>query len=321
MLAALWLWLGGYERQEVRFESDGLELFGTLYLPRTGDTLPGAVFVHGSGPETREGYALYAQVLARRGIAALVYDKRGAGRSGGETYRADYYAYARDAAAALRRLQESPRVHRSRTGFVGYSEGEWVVPLALEDVEDAAFAVLVGGSAETPAEQSREEMRIRLGRRGFSAEAQRAADAVAQRVEAYVRGALDADALAADLARARSAPWFDAASDLPERVYPREDYAWWRTVMDFDSAPHWRNSSVPIRWIKGELDDRSRADAAAARFRRMVGPDRRLTIDIVPGADHLLLTWPLGVGVPPPRFANGYPRNLASWIHEQTRLD
>ncbi len=40
------------------------------------------VFIHGSGKQTRN--MGWAERFAQEGIAALVYDKRGAGKSGGE---------------------------------------------------------------------------------------------------------------------------------------------------------------------------------------------------------------------------------------------
>lgn len=38
---------------------------------------------HGAGPDTRRGYRPVADGLARQGVAALIFDKRGSGRSQG----------------------------------------------------------------------------------------------------------------------------------------------------------------------------------------------------------------------------------------------
>ena len=50
--------------------------------PKKGDIHSAVVFVHGSGKQTRNLY--WAERFAASGIAALVYDKRDAGKSGGK---------------------------------------------------------------------------------------------------------------------------------------------------------------------------------------------------------------------------------------------
>ncbi len=74
--------LSGASRiEEVSFESHGVSLAGSIVLPE-GDIQAAVVFVHGSGKQARN--LALAESFARDGIAALVYDKRGAGKSGGE---------------------------------------------------------------------------------------------------------------------------------------------------------------------------------------------------------------------------------------------
>ena len=42
------------------------------------------VLIHGSGEEDRGGLRSYAKIFVRNGYAALIYDKRGVGKSGGD---------------------------------------------------------------------------------------------------------------------------------------------------------------------------------------------------------------------------------------------
>src|SRR5688500_5912210 len=53
--------------------------------------------VHGSGNESRTGNMPVAERLAERGVAALVYDKRGTGGSGGDWHEGDFVPLAEDA--------------------------------------------------------------------------------------------------------------------------------------------------------------------------------------------------------------------------------
>ncbi len=100
-------------------------------------------------------------------------------------------------------------------------------------------------------------------------------------------------------------------------MYPREEYAWWRRVMDFDPAPYWRRVDVPVLLLKGTEDDRSAAGPSAGRLKAMISAP--LEVRLFQGADHMLLQWPIAPGVPPPVFAAGYPQIVADWILRTVR--
>src|SRR5690242_21941983 len=66
----------------ITFASRGVSLSGSLELPEGQPIRSAVVFIHGSGPQTRN--LGLAERFADSGIAAVVYDKRGVGQSGGE---------------------------------------------------------------------------------------------------------------------------------------------------------------------------------------------------------------------------------------------
>src|SRR5512146_1729577 len=68
--------------EPVKFESHGTTLVGTIAWPDASPVRAAVVFIHGSGKQSRN--LDLARRFADQGIAALVYDKRGAGESGGE---------------------------------------------------------------------------------------------------------------------------------------------------------------------------------------------------------------------------------------------
>lgn len=144
-------------RSTMRVHSEDAHLAATLYSARLSKKV-GVVFVHGSGCETQKEYRYYARMLGRQGISSIVYDKRGCGESTGHLYDGTYRDYAADAAAAARLLKE--RASLEHIGFVGFSEAEWVVPLAMKET-DADFAVIIGAGGLSPADQVIEESRIR----------------------------------------------------------------------------------------------------------------------------------------------------------------
>src|SRR6188508_3398063 len=73
----------GFEEHRVEFYNHDVKLAGSLLLPGSEVPVPAVVFVHGAGRQTREPYREAGEYFASQGIAALIYDKRGVGKSGG----------------------------------------------------------------------------------------------------------------------------------------------------------------------------------------------------------------------------------------------
>lgn len=138
----------GLRSEEVEFVSHGTALSGTIVLP-AGDVHAAVVFIHGSGKQARN--LAWAERFAQNGIAALVYDKRGAGKSGGEyegnqsVSEKNVSLLADDAVSALRRLSTHPSLQGVPIGLTGISQAGWIAPLAAERSGLAKFLVLWSG--------------------------------------------------------------------------------------------------------------------------------------------------------------------------------
>lgn len=133
---------------DVRFSNDDVTLSGTLVLPQSNGPHPAVVFIHGSGPQTREGVKVFAERFVSHGIAGLVYDKRGEGYSTGEfpdDLISSFNDLANDAIAGKLFLEERSDIDSARIGFWSYSQGEWLAPLAATRSNGIAFVVCVGG--------------------------------------------------------------------------------------------------------------------------------------------------------------------------------
>ena len=135
--------------EEVTFDSRGAVLSGTLVLPVIDDIEAAVVFVHGSGKQMRD--LGLANRLAELGIATLVYDKRGVGKSGGvyeskqSVSEQNIVLLADDAASALRRLAKHPLLDDAKLGLTGISQAGWIVPIAAHKTDLADFMVLWSG--------------------------------------------------------------------------------------------------------------------------------------------------------------------------------
>jgi pimeloyl-ACP methyl ester carboxylesterase len=86
-------------QEDITFASGDLTLAGTIFIPAGTGPHPGIVFLHGSGAEGRWASNFLAAAFARRGFAALAFDKRGVGKSGGDWQGAGFDDLAADAAA------------------------------------------------------------------------------------------------------------------------------------------------------------------------------------------------------------------------------
>jgi alpha-beta hydrolase superfamily lysophospholipase len=140
--------------REVHFMGSGVTFGATLTEPAGGKHLPAVALIHGSGPQPRPLFSLWANFYASLGFAVLNYDKRGTGESGGRypgdsPTREAISTYAGDAVAAARYLRSLPEVDRSRVGLYGGSQGGWILPLALQRAPGLTFGIVASGPAVT----------------------------------------------------------------------------------------------------------------------------------------------------------------------------
>lgn len=140
---------------DIGFESDGVALEGTLYLPPVVGRRAAVVFHPGSSWTTRVTWEELGFVVTGLSLAAFSFDKRGEGASGGTCCDPDpslaFDQLARDLAAAVSVVRRSDRVDVRRVGVFGSSLGGWVAPLTANLLpNEVAFAVVsVGGAVST----------------------------------------------------------------------------------------------------------------------------------------------------------------------------
>jgi len=113
-----------YSVREVKFHHAAITLVGSLLVPRTPGKHVGVVLLHRSGPENRWDTPRFIAVrIARAGIVALIYDKRGSDSSTGSLDSFVYADLAGDAVAGVRFLALQSEVDSRRVGLLGHSEG------------------------------------------------------------------------------------------------------------------------------------------------------------------------------------------------------
>ncbi|MBO6172992.1 MAG: alpha/beta hydrolase [Bacteroidales bacterium] len=120
-----------YKTEEVTFTNGVATLSGTLTFPEGWNgrkKVPVAIMVSGSGLQNRneelfghKPFLVIADYLARRGIATLRYDDRGAGASKGDAANATTEDFMEDAIAGLNMLKDTRKFNK--IGVIGHSEG------------------------------------------------------------------------------------------------------------------------------------------------------------------------------------------------------
>ncbi|MGE3239829.1 MAG: alpha/beta hydrolase family protein [Pirellulales bacterium] len=137
-----------FEEHPVEFHNQDVKLVGSLILPIRERPVPAVEFVHGAGPQTREPYREVAEHFASQGIAALIYDKRGVGQSGGDYEGiAPYENLVNDALAAVAFLDERTEIAPSQIGIWGLSQGAYIGAAAASRTDDIKFIIAAGASA------------------------------------------------------------------------------------------------------------------------------------------------------------------------------
>jgi dipeptidyl aminopeptidase/acylaminoacyl peptidase len=94
-----------YKQELVTFPNGSTTLAGVLITPSTKGPHPAVVYIEGSGDRTRDdaccGNVEIRSVLTR-GVAFLLYDKRGTGSSGGDWHTSSFQDLAADALAGVK---------------------------------------------------------------------------------------------------------------------------------------------------------------------------------------------------------------------------
>jgi dienelactone hydrolase len=298
-----------FDERAVSFSSGAVTLAGSLLLPRTGDSLAAVVFLHGSGPEGRWASRFLAAKLAGRGIAALIFDKRGVGGSTGDWRHATPEDLAADGAAAVARLRQEPRIDPRRIGLHGHSQGGTLAPLVVARSDGVAFVI---GSAASGVPTDSTELFSILN--FVYPAAVSAADSASARTYAseviavayHERPRARMDSLAAVL---RGRPWFFAP--------PSPGDAYWSfspVFAKYNALEWWARVRVPVLLIYGAEDRRVPARESAARIAATLhdAGNADVTVRILPGADHTFRLPPGPGGWPV--TAPDYLPSLLDWL-------
>ena len=304
-----------FQEEPITFANGPVRLSGTVIYPSGPGPFPGVVFLHGSGAEGRWASRYLADAFARRGIASLIYDKRGVGSSTGDWSAVGFAELVADASAAIDSLRSRPRIVADRVGIHGHSQGGTIAPWVASANRHVAFVVASAAGGLPMAEVEIYSLMSHVARRGMP-------EADRPLAERYVR-ALVATAYEGAPRAGMEAAWQEVRDRSWVFPPPADSSFYWafsRRIGGYDPVVHWRAVTAPALLIYGEDDARVPAHASADRIAEAYRGTSKLEVIIFPGADH---TFRLPPADPErfewPRSAPGYPDRMLDWVEKVLR--
>ncbi len=313
--------------EELEFDSEGVRLSGTLYLPEGPGPHPAIVLHQGSERDSWQDHNLMGYLFASHGVAAFCYDKRGVGRSQG-TFTMDFHRLATDMVAAVERLKRHEAIAADRIGVGGYSQGGWIGPLAASRSGDIRFVHVGFGLADTPFDEDREQTLNGLRDRGYGdADLDKARQLVAV-VHGVIRRNLDGgwEELDALKKQYHGEPWMKHLDDGMAGAFVQWPGWCLRTIgrkqvmlhgltWDYDPRPTLQQVDVPMLWLLGSEDREAPNRETIARLGAFKKRGKPFDVVVLPGADHGGVVFRVNDGR---RVITGfhpdYMRTQAEWV-------
>jgi len=316
-----------FPTESVTFDSDGVEIRGTLIKPADEGVFPAVVILHGSGPESRDGpsYHVIANTIVRSGMAVLLYDKRGIGESGGDFESALYQDFVADAVSAVRYLAGRDDIDADNIGLQGNSEGGWFTPEVAHTTGQVAFIFNRVGPPLSWVENVIWEVHNDLLADGIAeSDVGMLTANTRRRWQYYIAAGSDPslasgdlrDSINAELKQLReTVPGADDA--LPESLvaYDEATYASYAADFGYDPRPFLEAIDVPMIYTFGETDinvPTTRSVEFLEKFREEYNKD----IDIVVFDDvgHPMANW---TGIFTAGYVPAFLDLMESWYPEQ----
>lgn len=288
--------LSTYREEEVTFTSrDGTLLAGSLFLPAGSSAHGAVVFAHGSNAQSRNGFyghiRFLAEAYARKGVAALAFDKRGTGKSKGDWEKAGFATLADDVAAGVRYLQSRADIRADRIGLVGSSQAGWIMPMAATRVPDVRF--IQHFSAASPLgvrEQERRRLELQMQAENYPrAEIDRALR-IRDLMDDYTVTGEKWEELQAAAGAVENEYWMKQfIGGLPAK--DAADWAWLREAFRYDTTPDFAAFRGSWQVLYGDRDVIAPIKEGRAALEKALasGESKDITIEVIPHATHNFL--------------------------------
>jgi pimeloyl-ACP methyl ester carboxylesterase len=311
-----------FREEDITFRNGAVELSGTLIRPAVDGALPAIVVICGSNWTDRSACRRDGDLFPAFGVASFVFDRRGFGKSGGNRVHS-FSDDADDALQAIATLRARPDIRKDDVGISGRSQGGWISPLAASRSADVHFMVLFVAPAVSPAEQEMTRRTHELEDAGFDAKSLAREREMFQQAIDYSISRRGWDRYSALRKEAKAAGIPDDV--LEDEDQKSDDWEWGRLHWRYDPIPALEKVHCPVIALFGGAD---RNVVVADNLPPMKAAleragNRDVTLLVVPGAAHSLLSVPTGKDAPPLHRltgggTQGWP-DVARWLLTRVR--
>lgn len=294
-------------------------LSGTLLLPLTKEPHPAVIFLHGSGAEGRYAERFLAEYLTRYGIAALIYDKRGVGKSTGDWKQSNFNDLAGDAIAGINLLKGRTEINPLRIGVYGHSQGGMIAPLIASESKDVAFVISGAGSAVPIYESEINSITNQIRAQGITGNDLTEATAFIKVFVNVLRTGAGREQFDAAAEKVRNTKWYPML-----HVPPKDDWSWafYKRIYNYNAVDYWEKISVPVLVIYGERDLYVPVAPSISNIYRALNKtgNKDYTILVLPRASHAFNIEP-EAGQPFEwwHLSAGFPDLLTAWINQRIK--
>lgn len=319
-------------RREVSFESLGATIQGVLLLPRSNAPVPATMVLPGDGPSVRSDRLLeeVGESLAKVGIAVLLVDKRGCGKSTGVLGDATTQVLADDAVAAFRFLSSQEQIANQKIGIVGHSEGALIGVMAAAQAP-VSFLVLMGYPVIGLRETMHSQRGLHLKGIGASdlliAHERRFWNAVFDAIrngddEDGIKRSASADSLMTTRGLLLEYERLDLPS--PEGVLKESlselESPWFRFLLSYKPEVDLKKVGCPILALYGSADAQVSPEQNVSVLREtfFFGQVDERSVQVLPELDHHFREVPTGEGAVGPETSPAALRIIEKWIREIT---
>ncbi|MGB8489857.1 MAG: alpha/beta hydrolase [Bacteroidales bacterium] len=296
-----------YLTENVKFKNNkaGIELGGTLTIPKGDGPFPAVVLITGSGAQNRDEellghkpFSVIADYLTRKGIAVLRYDDRGVGESQGNYASATSADLATDALAAFEFLNRDLRIDPQLIGLAGHSEGGLIAPIVAASDRRIGFIVSLAGpgvSGEDLINRQNSDISLASG-----IDPKKVKESIAVNKELFAVLKKEPDNKIAEtkiialyrkiLASRKTSPedTEKALKQLNAGLNPLA-YTWFRYFLSTDPAIFWKKVKCPVLALNGDRDLQVAADPNLAAIGNALksGGNTLFRSYKMPGLNHL----------------------------------
>jgi len=307
-----------FREERITCQNGDVTIGGTLILPEGTGRHPVIIVTPGDYGTNRNQLRLWAHSYVSRGIAAFVFDSRGAGQSTGSVGANSFSDLANDVLACVDALKARKEIEPHGIGLFGFSNSAWTVSLAASRSPDVAFLILQSLSGVVPWKQElfRAETQLRVD--GFEesvvklgADFMRMKFAVARTGEGW-------EHLQATMQKASGEGWLPYTN--PPASLERMTLNF-KNNMDYDPVPALERLRIPVLAIWGDKDTYVPVPESVSVFKQAMAKagNKDYVAKIYPNSSHSLLVTKTGspsTGGTERNFAAGIWDVEADWVLE-----